>query len=192
LFLVPAQRCISPLALGDVARDAHQAHQLTLRVVKQGSGQEGGGAESGTGGDSGAGAEEQAATAGSYAPYQSNRSDSEEEVSTAGAQQSALEFLKAMQGRAPPSPAAPTAGAAATAVAEAGDEAAAAGAQADPAEQAAEATDPQEPDSASEAAQSESSDKTVEIDLTTPGLILIEDLEKLEGTGGPDDTEQPD
>jgi hypothetical protein len=164
---------------------------------EQGSGQEGGGAESGTGGDSGAGAEEQAAsaataTAGSYAPYQSNRSDSEDEVSTAGAQQSALEFLKAMQGRASASPAAPTAGAAATAVAEAGDEAAAAGAQSDPAEQAAEATDPQEPDSASEAAQSESSDKTVEIDLTTPGLILIEDLEKLEGTGAPDDTEQPD
>lgn len=144
---------------------------------EQDGGQEGSGAQDG--------AQEEAApgaTAGSYDPYQSNRSQSEEEVSTAGAQQSALEFLKAMQGQAPASPASAEAEATANATTQANTQAPAASAQTAPAGEAAEASDQQESDTANEAAQQESTDTTIELDLTTPGIIAIEDLEKLEGT----------
>jgi hypothetical protein len=40
-------------------------------------------------------------------------------------------------------------------------------------------------ESADESEQKKSADHTVEIDLTTPGIIRIEDLDKLQGTDRP-------
>ena len=169
---------------------------------EQGGGQQGGGAGAGAQpGTENGGQDDSAATAGSYDPYSPNRSRSEEAVSTAGVQQSALEFLKAMQGQgqapAPTSTAAAQAqaqsqagSAEAGAAAPANPQAAAEPVQADAEEQPAEETSPQEAESASEAEQQQSTDQSVEIDLTTPGIIAIKDLEKLEGTGATDNTEK--
>lgn len=50
-------------------------------------------------------------------------------------------------------------------------------------------------DSADQAEQQQSNDRPLEIDLTTPGIIAIKDLDKLEGataSDSPDDSqEQP-
>ena len=91
------------------------------------SGQEGGepaaeaGGEQGAGGQGGEQAGEQAGeegsgqgqagdghtgSSGTYQPYEANRSPATDEVSTAGAQQSALDFLRGQRGEAQPAPAA--------------------------------------------------------------------------------------
>ena len=122
--------------------------------------------------------------AGTYEPYQSNRSSSEEAVSTAGVQQSALDFLRSMQGPA----ASQTAGSASGTPA-----------QGSPSQAAAEspdtqaAADPSRQESATEQSteQAQASDETVEMDLETPGIIPIEDLEKLEGADSPPEPERP-
>jgi len=140
------------------------------------SGQQDAGAGAAQGSQQGAEGSEDAEqrTAGTYEPYQSNRSESEDAVSTAGVQQSALDFLKSLQGQgqpatgatgAPPTEADPTQTASAQATAESGQQ-----------------------QSASETASKE---KTVEIDLSTPGIIAIEELDKLEGADLPDDPEKP-
>ena len=186
---------------------------------EQGGGQQGGAGAGAQPGTENGGQDDSAATAGSYDPYSPNRSRSEEAVSTAGVQQSALEFLKAMQGQgqapAPTSTAAAQAqsqsqaqsqaqsqsqsqaqaqsqagSAEASAATPANPQAAAEPVQADAEEQPAEETSPQEAESASEAEQQQSTDQSVEIDLTTPGIIAIKDLEKLEGTGATDNTEK--
>jgi len=105
------------------------------------------GAESGAGQQAADGAEQAAGIAGSatsagtYEPYQPNNSHAEDEVSTAGAQQSALEFLTGLQ--LPDGP------------------------------RAAQSPSLQAGDEGSEAA--------------TPGIIAIEDLDRLEGTERPDE-----
>lgn len=81
----------------------------------QGAGEQGAGDQGGeqggeqAGGESGASGGE-AGSSGTYQPYEPNRSPAEDEVSTAGARQSALDFLRGQPGQAqaeaPPAPAA--------------------------------------------------------------------------------------
>jgi hypothetical protein len=173
---------------------------------EQGGGRQAGGPGAQEGGQEGEqGAADSASSAGTYEPYQSTRSAAADEVSTAGVQQSALDFLKGLQGQAPGSSSgAPTnAGAAAQANPQPGakstgqiaePQASADSAPQSEDAQAAESTEPsaeaqasadsaqQNTDSADEAEQQKPSDRPVDIDLTTPGIIAIEDLDKLQGT----------
>jgi hypothetical protein len=122
--------------------------------------------------------------AGTYEPYQSQRGQSEEQVSTAGVQQSALEFLQGMQGQAQTAsvPPPPTDAEQETA-AQAGQTGAAESSQAGTAaESAAESAATQDDDASS---------RPAEVDLTTPGIIAIEDLDKLEGTEAPVSPAEP-
>lgn len=146
---------------------------------QEGSGQEGGGQEATeTGGEQGAGAGSggqgdeqgggQAGSSGTYQPYESNRSPATDEVSTAGAQQSALDFLRGQQGQAQPAATATPAATPAAAQASAG-----------------------EPESASEPATESAPEAEPEVLLDTRGIIPIEDLDKLEGTELPPEPEQP-
>jgi hypothetical protein len=125
-------------------------------------------------------------SAGTYEPYQSSHGRSEEAVSTAGVQQSALDFIKGLQGQAQPpaSQAAPQDASAQNASPQ--DTAAQSESQAE------EASSQQNPESMDDATPAESADQKVEIDLTTPGLITIEDLKKLEGTEDSDTPDEPD
>jgi hypothetical protein len=128
----------------------------------------------------------QESTAGTYEPYQSNHDRADEEVSTAGVQQSALDFLKGLQtgGQTAPPAGSQTAG----------KEGAPSGSSAQP--DAADSADtlPNSPPAAElsqqssdlaeqleQSEQAEPAEDTVEIDLTTPGIIAIDDLDKLEG-----------
>ena len=150
----------------------------------QGDGPQGSGAGAAGGSQQGSeGAEDsEQGSAGTYEPYQSSRSASEEAVSTAGVQQSALDFLKSMQGQG--QAANDEAGSASGAPAQgAPAQATAASASA----QAAADSSQQELATQPSAEQVRASDETVEIDLETPGLIAIEDLEKLEGADSPED-----
>lgn len=152
----------------------------------QGGGQQGAGAEQ----ESQQGAPEsedaEQRSAGTYEPYQSNRSSSEEAVSTAGVQQSALDFVKSLQGQGQPG-------------ADADGKASGANAEADPAQasaasasaQAAVESNQQDATTEPSAEQPRAADETVEIDLETPGIIAIEDLEKLEGADPPQELENP-
>jgi len=119
------------------------------------------------------------ASAGTYEPYQSNRTRSEEAVSTAGVQQSALDFLRSLQGQ-------PATGASgAPAAGNHGQSGESASTQA--------AANANQQDSAAEQSTEEAQavDETVEMDLETPGIIAIEDLEKLEGADAPEEPERP-
>jgi hypothetical protein len=176
---------------GEGGGQAGESNEGTEQGAGQESGSTGPGAQQEMQGGAQGGA---GAAAGSYDPYQSNRSRSEDAVSTAGVEQSALEFLKAMRGQepaaaAPSTPAAQTEVAASEAAA-ANPQAAAEPVQADAEQQPAEQSSQQESESASDAEQQQSTDQTVEFDLTTPGIIAIKDLEKLEGTGATDATEK--
>jgi hypothetical protein len=187
--------------------------------TEPGSGQQGSGAGAQEAGQEGAqDAADSASSAGTYEPYQSNRSPSSEEVSTAGVQQSALDFLKGLQGQAPASPSGASANAGATAQSNppsatestgqnAEAQASAESARQNADSQSAESTEPEAEaqasadsaqesmDSADQAEQQQSNDRPLEIDLTTPGIIAIKDLDKLEGataSDSPDDSqEQP-
>jgi len=121
---------------------------------EQAGAQQSGGAGEADGAEQ-AGEDGSAGTAGTFNPGQSGRGASESEVSTAGVQQSALDFLKAMQGQG----------------------------------QAATETAPPQSDSAAEPVQDEPAAEPAEIDLATPGIIAIEDLDKLEGAEGRDGAE---
>ena len=128
-------------------------------------GQQGGEQGSGQGGQDGSGEGESGeGTEGTYEPYESSSKSSEDEVSTAGVSESALDFLRGSQGQQQPqqgeqSPAQPQATENQQAQAEASEESS---------EQAAE--------------------QSAEID--TPGIIAIKDLDKLEGTEISDDPEE--
>ena len=152
---------------------------------QEGAGQEGGGQEAAepaaeTGGEQGAGAGSggqgdeqgggQAGSSGTYQPYESNRSPATDEVSTAGAQQSALDFLRAQQGQAQT---------AASGTPSAPPFATPAGSPSGAGAQASEA--PSESASASDAEP----EAEPEVLLDTRGIIPIEDLDKLEGTEQP-------
>ena len=125
-------------------------------------GQQGGEQGSGQGGQDGSGeGESGAGTEGTYEPYQSSSKSSEDEVSTAGVSESALDFLRGNQGQQ-------------QAQAEASEESS---------EQAAEQS--------AEQAESEQQQESGEaVDLDTRGIIAIKDLDKLEGTEIPDDPEE--
>jgi hypothetical protein len=123
---------------------------------EQGDGEQGGGESGAAGGEAG--------SAGTYQPYEPNRSPAEDEVSTAGARQSALDFLRGQPGQAQAgAPSAPEAAFQREAEPEADPEA-----------------DPEaEP-------QAEPEPEPV---LDTRGIIAIEDLDKLEGADAPEEPE---
>jgi hypothetical protein len=150
----------------------------------KGAGEQGG--EQGSGqGEAGDG---QAGSAGTYQPYESNRSPAENEVSTAGTQQSALDFLRGQQGQS--QPAAPDATPAATPAATADVTPAAATAAATSA--AAAQASASESESASEPETESAAEAEPEVSLDTRGLVPIEDLDKLEGTEVPAEPEEPE
>ncbi len=127
---------------------------------QQGQGQGGGQAGSGAGGAQGEGGS--AGSAGTYEPYQPNRNGSEDEVSTAGVSESALDFLRGRQGQ-PPS-----------------EQAAGAG------QPQVDSTLVNPEQSAGQQSGQE------QIDLETRGIIPIEDLDKLEGAVIPVEPEEPE
>ena len=147
--------------------------------------QQGGGPD-GTGDGQEGGQEGSSGAAGTYDPSRSRRSESGDEVSTAGTRQSALDFLTGQQGEAQPQPAPPTV--------TAGSEVAAANAPDAPGQPVTPApADPAPPEAnaSDQATGTQPADEATQIDLITPGIIAIEDLDKLEGTEGPGEADGP-
>jgi hypothetical protein len=130
-------------------------------------GQQGGEQGSGQGGQDGDG-ESDGGTEGTYQPYQPGSNGSEDEVSTAGVSESALDFLRGKQGQQQPPP-------------QGAQE------QAADAQQARAEASEKNPEQAQAEPQQESSEA---VDRDTRGIIAIEDLDKLEGTEIPDDPDQ--
>jgi hypothetical protein len=138
---------------------------------QQGDDSQQGGQDGQDGGNNGDG------SAGTYQPGQSGSNGSEEEVSTAGVSESALDFLRGGQGRQQPPPQGGQAGAQA---AEAQQAQAAEDQQAEAQQAQTEAT---------QQAQAEQQDSPQDIQPDLRGIIAIEDLDKLEGTEIPEDPE---
>ena len=146
---------------------------------QQGDGSQQGGQDGQDGGEEGKGSD---GSAGTYQPNQSDSNGSEEEVSTRGVSESALEFLRGGQGQQQPPP-----------------QGGQAGAQAAEAQQAQmEAMQQAQAEAASaensEQAQAEPQQSPQDIRLDLRGIIAIEDLDKLEGTEIPEipeDSEDP-
>lgn len=148
---------------GQQGQDSQQGQQ----GAQQGSGQ---GGQSGGEGSSGAG------SAGTYQPYQSSASSSEDEISTAGVSESALDFLRGGKGRQQP--------------------------QAQAQYQAQAESQPQEeqlaqqqatesaPDESETAEAAQENAESTEVD--TRGIIAIRDLDKLEGADGSGEEEDQD
>jgi hypothetical protein len=166
-------------------------------------GQQGGQQGSGQGGQDGAGDGESGdGSEGTYQPYQSGSNGSEDEVSTAGVSESALDFLRGGQGRQQPPPqgAQPQAQPQSQQAQEqaTGDQQAQAEEQAPEesseqaqTDQAAEQSSEQNAEQAQAEQQQESPQDT---QLDTRGIIAIKDLDKLEGTeipGNQEDSEDP-
>jgi hypothetical protein len=141
---------------------------------QQGDDSQQGGQDGQDGGNSGNNGD---GSAGTYQPGQSGSNGSEEEVSTAGVSESALDFLRGGQGRQQPPPQGGQAGAQA---AEAQQAQAAEDQQAEAQQAQAEAT---------QQAQAEQQDSPQDIQPDLRGIIAIEDLDKLEGTEIPEDPE---
>jgi hypothetical protein len=148
---------------------------------QQGEGQEGEGEPQGDEGQQGSqGSSSSSSSASSYEPYQPQLTDDEDEISTAGVSQSALDFLKRRQGQ--------NSGSAG---------------QAASAEEAMEQNDmfSQVNNSAEDGAEDEAtpsqqssqdSPQPSESEFIIPGTIAIKDLDKLEGMAAPiDDSEDP-
>ena len=130
-------------------------------------GQQGGQQGSGQGGQDGDGASS-ADTKGTYQPYEPSSNSSEDEVSTAGVSESALDFLKGSQGRQQPPPQ--------------GEQTQAQTAETQPAQAEASEENPEQ------AQAEQSAEQSAEID--TRGIIAIKDLDKLEGTEVPEDPDE--
>jgi hypothetical protein len=179
---------------GNPAGQQGDGSQQGQQGGQQGSGQDGAGD-----GESGDGSE------GTYQPYQSGSNGSEDEVSTAGVSESALDFLRGGQGRQqpPPQSAQPQPPQAQPQSQQAqeqatGDQQAQAEEQAPEesseqaqTDQAAEQGAEQKPEQAQAEQQQESPQ---DIQLDTRGIIAIKDLDKLEGTeipGDQEDSEDP-
>jgi hypothetical protein len=126
----------------------------------------------------------QAGSAGTYSPASSSQAGSGEEISTAGVRQSALDFLKAQQGQVGSQASTPMATSAAGMPAASGPAGSGQAASEVPVESARQQAGMPEP-----AATDEPAGEATDIDLTTPGIIPIEDLEKLEGADGTDGAE---
>lgn len=169
-------------------------------------GQQGGQQGSGQGGESGGEGSSGAGSAGTYEPYQSSASSSEDEISTAGVSESALDFLRGGKGRQQPpqgtdaqqqaeqlqsqAQAQPQAEAQAQAEAELQQEQLAQ-------QQAAESDQAEsEPAEAvqenAEQAQNEKQEQTEPAEVDTRGIIAIRDLDKLEGANGSGEEEDQD
>ena len=144
-------------------------------------GQQGGEQGSGQGGQDGSGDGESGdgesgdGTEGTYQPYQSSSNGSEDEASTAGVSESALDFLRGSQGQQQP----PPQGEQTQASEESSDQAQAEQSTEQSAEQSAEQSESEQQQESSEA-----------VDLDTHGIIAIKDLDKLEGTEIPEDPEE--
>jgi hypothetical protein len=133
---------------------------------EQGAGDQGSEQGGEQGDEQGGAAGGKAGASGTYQPYEPNRKPAEEAVSTAGAQQSALDFLRGQQGQT-------AAAASAAPEAESGAES----------EAAAES-------GATESGATESGATESEPELIdTRGIIAIEDLDKLEGAAAPQEPE---
>ena len=147
--------------------------------------QQGGGPDENGDGQQG-GREGSAGAAGGYDPSRSGRSESGGEVSTAGAQQSALEFLRGTQGdsQSPPAPPTVTAGSEVAAVA-------APSATDAPVTPPPEDSAQRQANPADQAAPDQPADEATQIELITPGIIAIEDLDKLEGAESPGEADGP-
>jgi Ni/Co efflux regulator RcnB len=135
-------------------------------------GQQGGEQGSGQGGQDGSGDGESGdGTEGTYQPYQSSSNGSEDEVSTAGVSESALDFLRGSQGQQQPPPQ--------------GEQTQA------PEENSEQAQAEQSPEQSAEQSESEQQQESSEtVDLDTRGIIAIKDLDKLEGTEVPEDPDE--
>jgi hypothetical protein len=160
-------------------------------------GQQGGGQGGEAGeGQSGSGSE------GTYQPYQSSAKSSEDEVSTAGVSESALDFLRGGQGQqqpqgaeaqAAPAQQQPTSGSDSPA-----DKPSPESAQAESLAQESQAEQDQAAESEqseseqaeqlaqenSEQAQEEQQESSQAVEIDTRGIIAIKDLDKLEGAAG--------
>lgn len=121
---------------------------------EQGDGEQGSGESGAAGGEAG--------SSGTYQPYEPNRSPAEDAVSTAGARQSALDFLRGQPGQAraeaPPVP---------------------------EAEPQRDAEPEPQPDPEAEAQPQPEPEPAPD----TRGIIAIEDLDKLEGANAPEEPE---
>ncbi len=151
-----------------------------------------------SGGKSGNGEEEEdkSGSAGTYQPYQAGSSSSENEVSTAGVSESALDFLTG--GRTQAQPAGQDSQAQNQAQAQAQAQAQEQAAQQSPAENPPEESAETSAQLAEQESEQESSeqqpDSTRDVQLEQRGIIAIKDLDKLEGTetpAGPEDPEDP-
>jgi len=135
---------------------------------------------------------------GTYQPGKSGSSGSEDEISTEGVSESALDFLTGGQGRQQPTPQGSQEQAQASEQAQAQEQAQASEqAQAQEQAQASEQAQAQEQAQAESREQSESESEQQEstpeiIELDTRGIIAIQDLNKLEGTVVPAEPEEPE
>lgn len=139
---------------------------------EQGSGQSGQGGEGGGEGASGSD------TAGTYQPYESSASSSDEEISTAGVSESALDFLRSGRRGAQQQ------------AAQAGQDPAA-----DQATQAASDSAQQMAQQSTEQAEQQAEESASDQQQVQPdmrGIIAIQDLDKLEGTEIPVDPDDPE
>jgi hypothetical protein len=144
-------------------------------AAAESGGQEGAGDGEGAGEQDGEQGGGQAGSSGTYQPYEANRSPAADEVSTAGAQQSALDFLRGQPSQA----------------AAAGNPAEAEASAAQAAEAAAEAQSESAAQNESAAESESATEAEAEIPLDTRGIIAIEDLDKLEGAGLPEEPVPP-
>lgn len=139
---------------------------------EQGSGQSGQGGEGGGEGASGSD------SAGTYQPYESSASSSDEEISTAGVSESALDFLRSGRRGAQQQ------------AAQAGQDPAA-----DQATQAASDSAQQMAQQSTEQAEQQAEESASDQQQVQPdmrGIIAIQDLDKLEGTEIPVDPDDPE
>jgi hypothetical protein len=161
-------------------------------------GQQGGQQGSGQGGQSGGEGSSGAGSAGTYEPYQSSSSSSEDEVSTAGVSESALDFLRGGKGRQQPPPQGTDAQQQAQQLQTQTQAQAEAQAQSESrlqeeqlAQQQASASEQAAPETA-EAAQDEQQEQAEPTEVDNRGIIAIRDLDKLEGANGSGEEEDQD
>jgi hypothetical protein len=151
-------------------------------------GQQGGQQGSGQGGQSGGEGSSGAGSAGTYEPYQSSSSSSEDEVSTAGVSESALDFLRGGKGRQQP----PPQGADARQQAQEQAQQAQAQAESQPQEERLAQQQAAESESAESEAAEAAQENAEPTEADTRGIIAIRDLDKLEGANGSDEEEDQD
>jgi len=167
-------------------------------------GQEGGqqgedaqGQQSGGQGANGGGAENESGSAGTYQPYQAGSSSSEDEVSTAGVSESALDFLRGGSAQSQQSEQGAQAQSASQAQAEnnpgqsAAEFLAEESATESPQDESAQANNQPAQQSPDQQPSEQQQDASADTPIDLRGVIAIEDLDKLEGTEIPLEPEDP-